>query len=95
MKPVKYDSPEVKQRLDTAKDRVVTSLAKRMGVTLHPDANDLYDKLVSAEYHDLRWGWYYILTHEALPSLLFKVSYNYESNEYSTTAFQSQWTDRS
>lgn len=95
MKPAQYDSPEVKQRLDTAKDKVVKSLTKRMGVTLHADANDLYDKLVSAEYHDLRWGWYYILTHEALPSLLFKVTYNYEKKVYTTTAFQSQWTDRS
>lgn len=95
MKPAQYDSPEVKQRLDTAKDKVVESLAKRMGATLHLDVNDIYDNLVSAEYHDLRWGWYYILTHEALPSVLFKVSYNYESNEYATTVFQSQWTIRS
>lgn len=93
MKPVKYDSPEVRERFDIAKSKVVEAFTKRLGTNLVHE--DLYEKLKSAEYHDLRWGWYYILTHEALPSLLFKVSYNYESNEYSTTAFQSQWTDRS
>lgn len=93
MKPVKYDSPEVQERLDTAKSKVLEAFKKRLGTNLTPD--DLYEKLTSAEYHDLRWGWYYILTHNALPSILFKVSYNYESNEYSTTVFQSQWTDRS